>query len=75
MKRKFLAIPAIFLVIILLVFFVKPKELAAVNGEEVTLAELTAYGDEYANQVASQFADKYHITSYGQHFWEESYQG
>lgn len=75
MKRKFLAIPAIFLVIILLFFFVKPKELAAVNGEEVTLAELTAYGDEYANQVASQFADKYHITSYGQHFWEESYQG
>lgn len=75
MKRKFLAIPAIFLVIILLVFFVKPKELAAVNGEEVTLAELTAYGDEYANQVASQFADKYHVNSYGQHFWEESYQG
>lgn len=75
MKRKFLAIPAVFLVIILLVFFVKPKELAAVNGEGVTLAELMAYGDEYANQVASQFADKYHITSYGQHFWEESYQG
>lgn len=75
MKQFFFTFSAIILVIFLVAFLFRVQSSNIVNGQPVTVPELEAYADECANQVASEFADKYQITSYGQDFWKSTYHG